>query len=87
MDLHVLRPPESENHIFSVWSYVCVSVCVSVISISQKQMTADSSNLAFYICIIGRYCLKLFIKIGQKSVYSGAQKKSNTLQPMGGISR
>ena len=27
MDLHVLRSPESENHIFSGWS---VSVCVCV---------------------------------------------------------
>ena len=31
MDLHVLRSPESENHIFSVWSvYMCVCVCVYV---------------------------------------------------------
>ena len=29
MDLHVLRTPESENHIFSVWSVcVCVGMCV-----------------------------------------------------------
>ena len=27
LDLHVLRSPESENHVFSGWS-VCVSVCV-----------------------------------------------------------
>ena len=65
MDLHVLMSPESENHIFSVWSvYMCV--CVSVISITQKQITAESSNLAFYICVIGRCYLKLFMKIGQK---------------------
>ena len=35
MDLHVMRSPESENHIFSVWS-VCMCVCVSVISITQN---------------------------------------------------
>ena len=29
MDLHVLRSPESENHIFSDWS-VCKCVCVCV---------------------------------------------------------
>ena len=27
MDLHVLKSPESENHIFSTWS-VCMRVCV-----------------------------------------------------------
>ena len=52
MDLHVLRFPESENHIFSVW-FVCmcvrvsVCVCVPVIRITQKQITAESSNLVF----------------------------------------
>ena len=59
MDLYVLRSPESENHIFSKWSvcmFVCLSVCmcvclsvcqcicVSVISITQKQITAKTSN-------------------------------------------
>ena len=41
MDLNVLRSPEPENHIFSVWSVcmcvclcVCVSVCVSVCLLS-----------------------------------------------------
>ena len=50
-DLHVLRTPKSENHIFSVWSVcmcVCVCACVSVISITQKQITAETSNLVFY---------------------------------------
>ena len=71
MDLHVLRSPKSENHIFSVQSgcmyvrvcvCVCVRVCVSVISITENQITAESSNLAFYICVIARCYLKLFIK-------------------------
>ena len=70
-DLHVLRSPESEYHIFSVWSVcmcvcLCVCVCVSVISINQKQTTAESSYLTFYICVVGRCYLKLFIKIEQK---------------------
>ena len=71
MDLHVLRSPDSENHIFSKWSLcmcvcVCLCVCVSVINLTQKQIIAESSNLAFYIWVIGRCYLKLFIKIGQK---------------------
>ena len=35
MDLHVLRSPESENHIFSKWSVrmcVCVCLCVCLLS-------------------------------------------------------
>ena len=30
MDLHVLRSPESENHIFNCWIYVhaCVYICM-----------------------------------------------------------
>ena len=38
MDLHIMRSPESENHIFSVWSE-----CVSVILTNQKQITAETS--------------------------------------------
>ena len=41
MYLFVLRSPESENNIFSVWS-VCVCVCISVIIITQKQITAET---------------------------------------------
>ena len=37
--LHVMMTHESEIHIFSVWS---VCVCVSVISITQKQITAET---------------------------------------------
>ena len=80
MDLHVMRSLESENHIFSVWYvrvYVCVSVCVcvSVISITQKQITAESSNLAFYICLIGGCYWKLFIKVEQKLCVQGRTKE------------
>ena len=94
MDLDILRLPEFENHIFSVWS-VCMSVCVrvsvcpcicvsvceslcvclSVISITQKQITAESSNLTFYVSIICRCYLKLFIKIGQKLCEEGHTKE------------
>ena len=93
IDLHVLRSAESENHIFSVWS-VCISVsvclsvclCVCVISMTQKQITAESTNLAFYIWVIGRCYLKRFIKSDKNSMYSGIQKNFNTLKPMEGIS-
>ena len=50
INLHDMTTPESENHIFNVWFVcVCVScVCfcvrayVSVISITQKQITAET---------------------------------------------
>ena len=35
MDLHDMRSPESEKHILTVWS---------VISITQKQITSETSN-------------------------------------------
>ena len=55
MDLHVLTILESENHIFRGWSVcMCVSLCVSVVSITQIQINAETSNLVFYICIINR---------------------------------
>ena len=63
IDLHVLSSHEFKNHIFSG---LCMYVCASFITVTQKQIAAESSNLAFYICIIRRYYLKRFIKIGQK---------------------
>ena len=83
MDLQVLRSTESEitfltadlSLSLSLSLYVCVSVCVSVISITQKQITAETSNLVFYICIIYRCCLKLFIKTEQKLCVQGYKKE------------
>ena len=54
---------------------VCVCVCVSVISISQKQIAAEYSNLVFYICIMYRRYLMLFMKIGQKLCVQGHTKE------------
>ena len=65
MDLHFMRASESENHIFSIWS-VCMCFCVFVVSITQKQITAEPSNLVFYISIIYGCYLNLFMTIGQK---------------------
>ena len=49
-----------------VYVYVCLCVCAFIININQKQSTAESSNLALYICSIRRCYLKNFIKIEQK---------------------
>ena len=45
MDLHVLRFPESETTFLEFG--LCVCVCVSVISIIQKQIVAENPNLVF----------------------------------------
>ena len=61
---------ESENHIFSGWSlFVCV------ISISQKLITVETSNWIFYIYIIRRCYLKLFMKLWQKLCVQGHTKE------------
>ena len=38
-------------------------MCVSVISITQKQITEETTNLILYTCVILKCCLKLFMKI------------------------
>ena len=43
--------PKSKDHFFII---VILSVCVSVFSITQKQITAKTSNFIFNICIIYR---------------------------------
>ena len=62
MDLHGLRSSESENHILNGWS-VCLYVWLSPVSVIIKETTEEILNLAFYICIICRWYLKLFMKI------------------------
>ena len=44
---------------------VCVSVCLSVISLIKKYITTETPTTVFYICIIRNCYLKLFIKIVQ----------------------
>ena len=74
--LHVLRSHKSKNHIFGFWSVctciyvpayvsVCVLECVSVISITQKQIIAEAPNMVFYICIIYRCYMNFFIEVQQ----------------------
>ena len=45
IDLHVMRSPESENNIFSIWS-VCVCACVRYQHYSKKNY---SRNMKFGI--------------------------------------
>ena len=88
---HVLKSHESENHIFNGWlvcMYVHVSLSVSVISITLKQVTTKTSDFVFYIYIICRSYLKFFMKIGQKlCVQMHRYIYSNTIQSMDRISR
>ena len=90
MHLHVMRDPEYESYIFSVWS-LCVSVCacvcvcvcarvcvcvyVSVISIIQKQIAAEASNLVFHTRIMYIFYMKLCINIRQKLCVQGYTKE------------
>ena len=49
-------------------------VSASVISITQKLITAETSNFGFYICIIDKRYLKFFYKNRTKIVSTGARK-------------
>ena len=87
MDLHVLKSPNPENHIFSGWSKC---VCLSVINITQKQIIAEILNLAFYIfnmLLFGVICyLKQFMKIEEIVCIQGHIKISKSSWPMDRIS-
>ena len=71
-----MRSPESQNHIFNGWSE-----CVSVVSIIQKLIAAETLNSVFHMRIIYKFYLKLFIKIKINNLCIGAEKKFETLQP------
>ena len=80
-DLQVFMSSESENRTFSGWY-----MYVTVISITKKEIAASTPNLVFYICIICRYYLKLFMKFEHKYFAQGHTKKSYTLRLMDEIS-
>ena len=82
MDLHRLRSPWTRKITFFAFF---LYICVSVINITEKRITAESSNLVFNICIIYRCYLILFIKIGQKLCVQGHTNNSNTFRLMKGI--
>ena len=88
LDLHVLKSPEFKDHIFRRSHFLfsvcfCMYPCLFVISISQKQITAETSNLVFNICVIHGCFLKLFIMIGQKLCVQGHTKEFKYIKAYG----
>ena len=87
MDLHVLRSPESEKHIFSVWSVcmcvclcVCVCVCLSVclcVCYQHNSKTNYSRNIKFGILHLYhvQILLETFYKDRTKTLCTGAHKR------------
>ena len=74
MNLHILKPFESKNHIFNCWFFcMCVCVCVSecgfyvsmLISKTQKPIATITGNLVFYMHIMHWWYLKHFVKVWQ----------------------
>ena len=61
MHLHALRLPESKKILF-----LGVSVCVCSINVTQKEITADTSNLIINIFNSRKSNMKLFMNAGQK---------------------
>ena len=55
---------------------MCLCVCVSFISITQKQITAVTSNLVFYICVM---TLNFLYRSDKNSVHRGIQNGGNFL--------
>ena len=82
MDLHSIKTPESENHIFIFG--LGVSVCLT--SIIQKRITVEISDLLFYLCSIYICYFKFFYKDRTKTLCQGHKKNFKTLRPIGGIS-
>ena len=79
MDFNILGSPESENHIFSSWC-----VCVSIISITQKQVVAGTQNLIFYIFNMRRGYLKHSMKIRQTVCVQVYSKEFKHIMAYGG---
>ena len=93
IDLQVLRSPESENNIFSVWSVcmcacvcVCVCVCVSVcacvcayVCYQHNSKTNCSKNIKFTILHLYHIQMlhEIFYKDRTKTPYTGTQNNSN----------
>ena len=79
MDLHVLRSPESEKHIFSLQS-VCMCVCVSVclcICYQHNSKTNYSRNIKFGILYLYhvQMLLETFHKDRTKTLCTGAHRR------------
>ena len=74
MGLHVLRSPESENHILSLDLHVCVSLCAHY---QHNTKTNYNRNIAFSIIHLYhvQMLLEIFHKDRTKTLCTGAQKK------------
>ena len=86
MDLYVLRPPESENHIFSIWP-VCMCVCVCLcVCYQHNSKTNCCRNMKFGILHLYHIhmLLKTFYEDRTKTLCT--LKNSNKLRPIDGIS-
>ena len=71
MDLHAMRPPDLKIKFLAF--RLCE--CVSVISITQKQITDEISSLVFYVYIIYKCYWELFIKDLGEKLCTGAKKE------------
>ena len=61
MDLHVLRSPESENHIFSKWS-VCMCVCVCVLCVCYQHNSETNYSRNFKFGIQHKYPIQMLLE-------------------------
>ena len=68
MDLHVLRYPEPENHIFSKWS-------VSVINTTQKQKTSRMFKFDILCLYHIQVLFETFYNDQIKTLCTGAHKR------------
>ena len=73
MELHVLRYPESEKHIFSVWS-VCVCLCVCY---QHNSKTNYSRKIKFGILHLHhvQMLLETFCEYRTKTLCTGVHKR------------
>ena len=81
VDLHVMRIPESEKHIFSFWSVcVCVCVCLCVclcVSYQHNSKTNYSRNIKFSLLHLYhvQMLLETIYKDRTKTLWTGAHKR------------
>ena len=78
MELHVLRSPESENHIFGYWSFC---VCERKIDFNQHNSKTNNSRMLKF-SILNMYYIQMSLDL---SAYRQTQKISNALWSMSKI--
>ena len=72
--LQIFKDSESENQIYSNWA-LSLCVCVSVISITEKQITVESSNFSILHLYHIQMLLEPFHKDRTKTLCTGAHKR------------